>query len=121
MKANKIELERRPARERLLAAANELFYAGGTHAVGIYRVIERAGVAKASLYGTFGSKEELVRAYLAGAAPRARRAPSGSRAIHTARAPARRIRPLGGPCGPAQFPWLRLSSARARSRGPPPA
>ena len=27
-------------------------------------MIERAGVAKASLYSTFGSKEELVRAYL---------------------------------------------------------
>jgi AcrR family transcriptional regulator len=52
------------ARERLLAAANELFYAEGIHTVGIDRVIERAGVAKASLYATFGSKEELVRAYL---------------------------------------------------------
>jgi AcrR family transcriptional regulator len=52
------------ARERLLAAANELFYAEGVHTVGIDRVIERAGVAKASLYGSFGSKEELVRAYL---------------------------------------------------------
>ena len=29
-----------------------------------YGVIERAGVAKASLYSTFGSKEELVCAYL---------------------------------------------------------
>ena len=53
------------ARERLLAAANELFYAEGVHTVGIDRVIERAGVAKASLYSTFGSKDELVRAYLA--------------------------------------------------------
>jgi AcrR family transcriptional regulator len=52
------------ARERLLAAANELFYAEGVHTVGIDRVIERAGVAKASLYATFGSKDELVRAYL---------------------------------------------------------
>jgi AcrR family transcriptional regulator len=51
-------------RERLLAAANELFYEEGVHTVGIDRVLERAGVAKASLYGTFGSKEELVRAYL---------------------------------------------------------
>jgi len=56
------------ARERLLAAANELFYEEGVHTVGIDRVIERAGVAKASLYSTFGSKEELVRAYLAGRA-----------------------------------------------------
>src|ERR1700759_4346105 len=56
------------ARERLLAAATELFYAEGVHTVGIDRVIERAGVAKASLYSTFGSKDELVRAYLEGRA-----------------------------------------------------
>ena len=55
---------RRPPRERLLEAARELFYAEGVHTVGIDRVIERAGVAKASLYSTFGSKEGLVRAYL---------------------------------------------------------
>ena len=54
------------ARERLLAAADELFYAEGVHTVGIDRIIERAGVAKASLYSCFGSKEELVRAYLEG-------------------------------------------------------
>ncbi|BBH65840.1 TetR family transcriptional regulator [Actinoplanes sp. OR16] len=55
---------RRSARERLLDAADELFYAEGVHTVGIDRVIEHAGVAKASLYSTFGSKDELVRAYL---------------------------------------------------------
>jgi AcrR family transcriptional regulator len=55
---------RRSARERLLEAANELFYAEGVQSVGIDRVIEQAGVAKASLYNTFGSKEELVKAYL---------------------------------------------------------
>ncbi|MBB2945196.1 AcrR family transcriptional regulator [Actinoplanes lutulentus] len=55
---------RRSARDRLLDAADELFYAEGVHVVGIDRVIERAGVAKASLYSTFGSKDELVRAYL---------------------------------------------------------
>jgi AcrR family transcriptional regulator len=55
---------RRPARERLLAAADELFYEEGVNLVGIDRVIERAGVAKASLYDCFGSKQELIRAYL---------------------------------------------------------
>jgi AcrR family transcriptional regulator len=55
---------RRPARERLLAAADELFYREGINNVGIDRLLEHAGVAKASLYATFGSKEELVRAYL---------------------------------------------------------
>jgi AcrR family transcriptional regulator len=52
------------ARQRLLDAAMELFYAEGIHTVGIDRVIERAGVAKATLYSTFGSKEALVAAYL---------------------------------------------------------
>jgi AcrR family transcriptional regulator len=52
------------ARERLLDAASALFYDEGVHTVGIDRVIERAGVAKASLYNTFGSKDELVKAYL---------------------------------------------------------
>ncbi|MFF1355199.1 TetR/AcrR family transcriptional regulator [Streptomyces sp. NPDC058297] len=66
------------ARERLLAAANELFYAEGVQSVGIDRVIEHAGVAKASLYNTFGGKEQLIRAYLdtrhAGTADRLTRA-----------------------------------------------
>jgi AcrR family transcriptional regulator len=52
------------ARARLLAAASELFYAEGVQSVGIDRVIERAGVAKATLYSAFGSKDGLVRAYL---------------------------------------------------------
>ena len=55
---------RRPARERLLAAAEELFYQDGVQSVGIDRVIERAGVAKASLYANFNGKDDLVRAYL---------------------------------------------------------
>jgi AcrR family transcriptional regulator len=57
---------RTSARERLLAAADELFYAEGVHTVGIDRIIEHAGVAKASLYSTFGSKDGLIRAYLEG-------------------------------------------------------
>ncbi len=61
------------ARERLLKAADELFYKEGVHTVGIDRVIERAGVAKASLYSTFGSKEELVLAYLKQRAERRQR------------------------------------------------
>ena len=51
-------------RERLLEAADELFYGEGVNTVGIDRVIARAGVAKASLYTNFGSKDELIRAYL---------------------------------------------------------
>jgi AcrR family transcriptional regulator len=55
---------RATARERLLAAADALFYEEGLNNVGIDRVIERAGVAKASLYNIFGSKDELIRSYL---------------------------------------------------------
>jgi AcrR family transcriptional regulator len=56
---------RRPSpRERLLKAADELFYAEGINSVGIDRIIERADVARASLYSTFGSKDELIRGYL---------------------------------------------------------
>ncbi len=56
--------ERRSARERLLSAADELFYKEGINTVGIDRIIEHAGVAKASLYDCFGSKDELIRSYL---------------------------------------------------------
>src|ERR1700730_18949033 len=52
------------ARQRLLDAANHLFYEEGVHIVGVDRVVERAGVAKATLYTLFGNKEGLVRAYL---------------------------------------------------------
>ena len=56
---------RRPSpRERLLKAADELFYAEGINSVGIDRIIERADVARASLYSTFGSKDQLIRGYL---------------------------------------------------------
>ena len=54
----------RSARQRLLDAADELFYDEGVHTVGIDRIIERAGVAKASLYNSFAGKEELIEAYL---------------------------------------------------------
>ena len=61
-----VDQNRKPAsaRERLLDAANELFYEEGVHTVGVDRVVERAGVAKATLYTLFGNKDGLVRAYL---------------------------------------------------------
>jgi len=62
--ATESTVERVPARERLLTAASRLFYEDGVHTVGVDRVVERAGVAKATLYTLFGSKDGLVRAYL---------------------------------------------------------
>lgn len=56
--------EASPARRRLLDTATRLFYEGGIHAVGIDRIIAEAGVAKATFYKHFPSKEDLVVAYL---------------------------------------------------------
>jgi len=64
MKTKNEPFDRQSPRDRLLAAAAELFYLEGVNSVGIDRIIERAGVAKASLYAHFKSKDELVQAYL---------------------------------------------------------
>ena len=45
-----------PPRERLLAACDELFYRDGVQSTGIDAVIEKAGVAKGSLYYNFRGK-----------------------------------------------------------------
>ena len=59
-------------RERLLATATRLFSTDGIRAVGIDRILREASVAKASLYNTYGSKDELVVAYLRAVAERDR-------------------------------------------------
>lgn len=55
-----------PAAERLLAAASDLFYREGIHAVGVDTIAAAAGVTKKTLYDRFGSKEALAVAYLRG-------------------------------------------------------
>lgn len=55
---------RQPARDRLLRAADDLFYADGIAATGVDAVIARAGVATGSLYKNFSGKDDLVAAYL---------------------------------------------------------
>lgn len=45
-------------------AASQVFYAEGIHAVPVDRIIEEAGVTRATFYRHFAGKEELVRAYL---------------------------------------------------------
>ena len=53
------------ARERILNTAYDLFAQRGVRGVGVDEVIERAGVAKATLYRHFPSKDELVLGFLA--------------------------------------------------------
>ena len=52
------------ARERILSTAYELFSRKGIRAVGVDEVIESAGVAKATLYRHFRSKDDLAVAFL---------------------------------------------------------
>jgi AcrR family transcriptional regulator len=60
----KAKLDETGARERLVATAYELFSRRGVRDVGVNEVIARAGVAKATLYKHFRTKDELVLAFL---------------------------------------------------------
>jgi AcrR family transcriptional regulator len=51
-------------RERIVDTASRLFYTQGYHTTGINQLIKEAGVAKASLYQHFPSKEDLLIEYL---------------------------------------------------------
>ncbi|MFD0683931.1 TetR/AcrR family transcriptional regulator [Actinomadura fibrosa] len=55
---------REPARDRILRTATDLFYAYGIRGVGIDRIIADSGVAKATLYANFKSKDDLVLTFL---------------------------------------------------------
>lgn len=56
---------RLPPRERILSAAYALFSRRGIRDVGVDEVVARSGVAKATLYRHFPSKNDLVLAFLA--------------------------------------------------------
>jgi AcrR family transcriptional regulator len=56
--------EQSSARERILETAYDLFSQRGIRAVGVDEVIDRAAVAKATLYRHFPSKDDLVLAFL---------------------------------------------------------
>ncbi|MGN5236702.1 TetR/AcrR family transcriptional regulator [Rhodococcus sp. SJ-3] len=57
-------LAKRPPAERLLDTASTLFAEFGIRAVGVDRILAESGVARASLYSSYGSKDGLVHAYL---------------------------------------------------------
>lgn len=53
-----------PPRQRILAAARELFYKQGIRSVSVEAIAEAAATNKMTLYRHFGSKDELIVAYL---------------------------------------------------------
>lgn len=53
-----------PGARRILDVASALFYAHGIHAVGVDTIAAESGVTKRTLYDRFGSKDQLVAAYL---------------------------------------------------------
>lgn len=54
----------RPVKERLIETATDLFYNNGYNRTGINEILEKSGVAKASMYQHFRSKEEIGVEYL---------------------------------------------------------
>jgi AcrR family transcriptional regulator len=55
---------RSDARERLLSTASDIFYREGIHGIGVDRILDDAGVTRATMYRHFEGKEALVVAYL---------------------------------------------------------
>lgn len=56
----------KPTKDRIVAAANKLFYDEGIRGVSVDAVAEKAGVTKRTLYYHFKSKDDLIAAYLEG-------------------------------------------------------
>lgn len=59
-----VHTDRFDTAERVLATAARLFYEHGVRAVGVEWIVAESGVAKTSLYRHFGTKDELIAAFL---------------------------------------------------------
>lgn len=70
------------ASERILLTAETLFYREGARAIGVDEIVERAGATKPTLYRAFGSKDQLIAAYLEGQRARALRYFDEAEAAH---------------------------------------
>lgn len=56
--------DRTKTRDRIVRAANRLFYAEGIRAVSVDTIAEAAGITKRTLYSHFASKDDLIAAYM---------------------------------------------------------
>jgi AcrR family transcriptional regulator len=59
-----VGLSRSERQRRVLEAAHRLFYARGVHEVGMDELVRETGLAKASVYRLYASKDVLIGAYL---------------------------------------------------------
>ena len=98
-------------RDRVTAAAAELFYAEGITASGVDAIARHAAVAKPTLYSHFRSKAELVAAALAGQHRAREQMMERWLAERSSASPADRLL--------AVFDWLEARSAEAGFRGCP--
>ena len=58
------EVKRSEIRQHIIQTASDLFYQNGFNATGINEIISKSGIAKATLYHHFKSKDEVCIAYL---------------------------------------------------------
>ena len=68
-----------PAKLRILATADRLFYEEGVHTVGVDRIIAQSHVTKATFYKHYRSKDVLIAAYVQTRADQAREAVEADR------------------------------------------
>lgn len=57
-------MRKNTVKDEIIKTASRLFYKQGYNSTGINQIIEEAGIAKASLYQNFRSKEDLLAEYL---------------------------------------------------------
>ena len=57
-------MKKRPVKDRIIETAADLFYNNGYNRTGINEILEKSGVAKASMYQHFRSKQEIGVEYL---------------------------------------------------------
>ena len=107
-----------PAADRILRVASEMFYLRGIRAVGVDAIASEADVTKKTLYDNFGSKDNLVAAYLRGRDERWRGLDHGTTSVFL-QATTRRVSCPEHGMVLAAVPWARPGrGSPLRSRTP---